>query len=149
MTLNRNPFEHAGTPVLLFLHLYKSSLVMTRGLEQHLAEHRLTLGKLCVLVSLRQSDGSKLPSEIGDDLAVTRANVSGLLRSLEGMGLVSRETDLDDRRRTLVTLTPEGARVLDQVWPTYEGAITGAMSTLSAEEQRLLLGLLRKLGGPL
>lgn len=147
--MQQNPFHNAGTPVLLFLHLYKSSQLLTRSLDQQLAAYRLTLGKLCVLVSLRQSGGSKLPSEIGDDLAVTRANVSGLLRSLEELGLVTREGDPTDRRRTVVSLTTEGTRVLEQVWPVYEDAIDSAVAKLTAEEQALLLGLLRKLGGPL
>jgi DNA-binding MarR family transcriptional regulator len=88
-----------------------------------------------------------LPSEISDDLAVTRANISGLLNALENNGLVSREFDTSNRRRILVHLTTDGGKLLEQVYPIYTESITrGISDKLSTEEQEALLRLIKKLG---
>lgn len=87
-----------------------------------------------------------VPSEISDDLAVTRANISNLLNSLEKAGRIQRNFDPTNRRRILVNLTPEGHEIIVQVWPIYEQTITQNVGNkLSLEEQNQLATLLKKL----
>lgn len=138
-------FHSPNLSVRLFLTLYRASASLVRRLEERLQPLGLTLGRLCVLVALRRAEAPMLPSELGDDLAVTRANVSGLLRGLEEQGLIRREIDVSDRRRTLVHLTPSGLTILDQAWPIYEESVTGGFSPLTVEEQSTLLALLQRL----
>lgn len=105
------------------------------------------MGRLCLLYALQRVDRPTLPSELGDDLAVTRANISGLLRGLEKCGMVRREMDTTDRRRILVHLTPKGKEILEQAWPIYEETVAELFHPLNDEEQALLLSMLHKLNG--
>ncbi|CAG5080193.1 Uncharacterized HTH-type transcriptional regulator yetL, Transcriptional regulator, MarR familly [Thermobacillus xylanilyticus] len=125
--------------------MYKSNLANVRAVEEKLAPLELSLGRLCLLYALQRIGRPALPSELGDDLAVTRANISGLLRGLEKNGMVRREIDTVDRRRILVHLTPKGAETLRKAWPIYEEAIAGQFQPLTAEERSALLAILRKL----
>lgn len=125
--------------------MYKSNLANVRAVEEKLAPLELSLGRLCLLYALQRIGRPALPSELGDDLAVTRANISGLLRGLEKSGMVRREIDTADRRRIHVHLTPKGVETLRKAWPLYEEAIAGQFGTLTAEERETLLSLLRKL----
>jgi len=86
-----------------------------------------------------------LPSELGDDLAVTRSNISGLLRGLEREGLIRREIDKNDRRRIWVHLTPAGMETLEKAWPIYEETIAERFQSLRSDERDVLLSILRKL----
>lgn len=87
-----------------------------------------------------------VPSEISDDLAVTRANISNLLNSLEKAGRIRRDFDPSNRRRILVSLTREGHDIIVQVWPEYEQTITQNVGNkLTQEEQNQLQLLLKKL----
>lgn len=86
-----------------------------------------------------------LPSELSDDLAVTRANVSGLLNALERLEMVQRVFDQTDRRRILVHLTEKGRQTLEAAWPIYEEAISSGLGRLTVDEQQTFLQLLKKL----
>ena len=125
--------------------MYKSNLANVRVIEEKLAPLGLTLGRLCVLYALQRIGRPALPSELGDDLAVTRANISGLLAGLEKSGMIRREIDTADRRRILVHLTPRGAEALRKAWPLYEEAIDGRFKTLSDDEKKTLRSILHKL----
>jgi DNA-binding MarR family transcriptional regulator len=116
-----------------------------RQLEEKLQPLHLTLGRLCLLVALHDAGDCALPSELGDDLAVTRANISGLLNRLESLDMIRREIDLSNRRRVLVYLTPKGKEVLQLAWPIYEETITTGLEPLTLEEQSTFLTLLQKL----
>lgn len=83
-----------------------------------------------------------LPSELSDDLAVTRANISNLLNSLEKAGRIQRDFDPSNRRRILVRLTSDGEDLIAKVWPVYEETITEHIGKLSPENQTKLKELL-------
>lgn len=140
-----DPFQNPHVSVDLFLNLYKSNTTTVRILEDKLEPLQLSLGRLCLLYALQRVDRPTLPSELGDDLAVTRANISGLLRGLEKSGMVRREMDTTDRRRIFVHLTPKGKEILQQAWPIYEETVAKLFYPLNHEEQMVLLSMLRKL----
>lgn len=127
------------------MSLYKSNLISVRKVEEQLAPLQLSLGRLCLLYALQRIGRPALPSELGDDLAVTRANISGLLRELEKNGMIRREMDTADRRRVWVHLTAKGIETLQQAWPIYEATIAERFQSLTPDEQTLLLSILRKL----
>lgn len=129
----------------MFLTLYKSSVTSVRKLEEKLEPLGLTLGRLCLLYALQRIDKPALPSELGDDLAVTRANISGLLRGLEKSELIRRELDTIDRRRIFVHLTLKGKETIQKAWPIYEETVAKHLQPLSLKEQTVLLTMLQKL----
>lgn len=87
-----------------------------------------------------------VPSELSDDLTVTRANISNLLNTLEHAGRIQRNFDPTNRRRVLVSLTPEGHEIILNVWPVYEQTIAQNVGNkLTLEEQKQLNTLLKKL----
>lgn len=75
-------------------------------------EIHLTLkGEIFVLLSLACRGGSALPGELADNTGVSTARIAAILKSMEKKGLLKREVDVNDRRKILVTLTPEGKAV--------------------------------------
>src|SRR4051794_130749 len=107
-----DPFEQPDLSVDVFLTLYKTNHHLVLQLEEQLGKFDLTLGRWCLLVALRSSGRAMLPSELSDDLTVTRANISNLLSGLEQAGRIQRELDPTNRRRILVSLTPEGHEII-------------------------------------
>jgi DNA-binding MarR family transcriptional regulator len=58
---------------------------------------------------------------------------------------VTRETDPDNRRSVLVTLTPRGKRLVDRVVEEHVANEEQLLEGLSARERDQLAGLLRRL----
>lgn len=71
-------------------------------------------------------------------------NITILIDNLETIGLVTRDRDTVDRRRSYVQLTAEGERVFDSIYPAHIDRIKEAMSGLTDQECELLISLLQK-----
>lgn len=76
----------------------------------------------------------------------TSGNMTVVVRNLERRRLVRRIRSREDRRYMLVTLTPEGERLIRRIFPGHAAAVTGEMSVLSEAEQRTLGRLCRRVG---
>jgi DNA-binding MarR family transcriptional regulator len=74
------------------------------------------------------------PGEIADILKVHKSTLTGVLQRLEKRGLIERRSSADDRRRSLVSLTPSGRKVDAVRAGTVEAALRRAMNKLTAEE---------------
>lgn len=111
----------------------------------------ITLSQSFVLLSLLEQDGCSVKT-IASVLQLDSPAVTGLVDRLVKQGLVSRQEDPNDRRSTLVFLTPEGrttaeeaairARELDPLLKLYlaEMTLAGMEQTLEDMEQKLESG---------
>jgi DNA-binding MarR family transcriptional regulator len=76
---------------------------------------------------------------------LTSSGTTKRLDRLEQAGLIAREPDPDDRRGTLIRLTPAGRRLIDKVTEAYLANEKRLVGALTAAERRQLADLLRKL----
>jgi DNA-binding MarR family transcriptional regulator len=121
--------------------------IETKRSEQ-LATHGLTAGEFDVLATVRRSDTGEgiNPGTFLESLVITSGGLSKRLDRLETAGLIERNHDPNDRRGTLIRLTPSGLKLIDQVLPMVvdrESAEIKARLTLRQLEQAA--ALLRKL----
>jgi DNA-binding MarR family transcriptional regulator len=93
-------------------------------------------------------DGPLTVGTLASRLDLTLSTVSGVLADLDRAGFVVRHADVNDRRRTIVQITPDKnalveewldgaaqplARVLDRLAPGERAAFLKAMDMLEAE----------------
>lgn len=84
-------------------------------------------------------------NEVAERTAMDKVAVSRAVARLLERGLLQRETDGGDRRRSVLTLSEAGVRIFDEVVPValrYEGEL---LALLDDEERQLLDRLLGKL----
>ncbi|MGW7205748.1 MarR family winged helix-turn-helix transcriptional regulator [Streptomyces sp. NPDC054837] len=100
-----------------------------------------------VLLALRRHGPpyTASPSELADRLGLTRGALSARLAPLEEAGLIGRTHESADRRRVLVRLTDAGYAAFEQHAAAEEEDEVALLAALTAEEQRTLADLLRKL----
>ncbi|MEJ7628805.1 MAG: MarR family transcriptional regulator [Nocardioidaceae bacterium] len=96
-------------------------------------------------ISLVATHRAIRPSELAEQLRITPRSVTEVIDGLEGRGLVRRAADPDDRRATLITLTPGGADVVAAVRAARAAeaeVIFGALSAADRAQLRRILTLL-------
>jgi MarR family 2-MHQ and catechol resistance regulon transcriptional repressor len=130
--------------LLAWTHLMRVYNKMNKHSMDQLKCSHVTTAQFEVLAQLTGAPGIS-QQELSEKLLVTKGNICGLLDRLEEQRLVERRPDPEDRRSHRLYLTQEGRELADRIIPEHEDFIQEHMSTLSDEEQRTLLALLRDL----
>lgn len=84
-------------------------------------------------------------SEVGEAIGVDQPRASRLIQQAVDRGLVRREADPDDARRTRVALTEDGTRLAQRLHGRRREQLITALADFSAEERAELTRLLTKL----
>jgi len=130
--------------IATFLHLLRVATDLSTALDACLSEHGLLQGRWWVLILLmRESSLTSVPSVLAEKAGVTRATMTGLIDGLERDGLVERLFDPEDRRRVSVRLTASGQSRLDEVMPDYYGRLRQCLAGLHEHDREKLQEILR------
>jgi MarR family transcriptional regulator, organic hydroperoxide resistance regulator len=73
------------------------------------------------------------------------ATVTGMLDHLEERGVLRRRRDADDRRRVVVSLTDEGAKLLAEKRERWLGCLESALAEVPDAEVAAAAGVMRRL----
>jgi len=128
-----------------FVKLTRATETLGGQLQRHLASLEITPPQFAVLEALLHV-GPMSQSELGRKLLRSNPNMTALLDNLERDKRIQRERSPEDRRVVMVSLTPEGRRVIERVFPAHAAHVAALMGALSAEEQETLGALCKKLG---
>ena len=97
-----------------------------------------------MLATLRRA-GAPSPTQLYKSLLVTSGAMTNRLNRLEEEGLIARVADADDKRSTLVTLTPAGLAKIEQALQVHTQTQNALLATLDDRQQQQLAALLRQL----
>jgi DNA-binding MarR family transcriptional regulator len=104
----------------------------------------LTQTQFAVLAKLHEV-GPSSQNHLGRLVYLDAATVKGVVDRLGLRSLVTTGSDPTDRRRRAVSLTEKGARVVEAAIQVAAEVTAKTLRPLTAEEQRLLTRLLKKL----
>jgi DNA-binding MarR family transcriptional regulator len=105
--------------------LRRASRAITQLYDGAMAGSGLKVTQLPILVGLGTA-GELSISALADALALDRTTLTRNLSVLEGRGLVSTRESADDARVRIVSLTPDGSRMLSAAlarWREMHGAV--------------------------
>lgn len=113
--------------------------------ETELGAIGLSLAKLAALRVLSEA-GESLPlTQLAERLSCVKSNITQLVDRLEADGLVERQSDPNDRRARLATLTAAGRKACREGTRVQDAAEQQLLGKLSAAESRQLAELLAKI----
>jgi DNA-binding MarR family transcriptional regulator len=123
MTLNCA--RQVGETVPQIMRLIRSSVRKQGGL--------LSVPQIRLLSLLSRQPGASI-SEVAADLDVTIPTASALVDRLVKKHIIHRKDDPTERRRAMLTVTPEGKEILEQSRSQTQAFLAHLLATESAEK---------------
>ena len=122
-----------------------ATATMTLAAEK-IADLGVNIGEFDVLATLRRNgkNGVLTPTEIASAALVSPSGLTHRLTQLEKMGHIIRQNDPNDRRSSLVRLTPQGRKIADIAIERISEHATQQVSSFSADEVEVLNAALDK-----
>jgi DNA-binding MarR family transcriptional regulator len=124
-----------------------SSLLREILEESYLSQrcsHPLTRTQFCLLKMI-SLNADVLPSKVARYLGLSPAAITKNVDKLEDLGLVNRDPSSEDRRATLLSVSPEGLRVVREYEDLKSSRMAPVVESLEEEELDELCDLLEGL----
>ena len=107
------------------------------------ASYGLTFPQFMVLEALLHKDGMTV-GEIKDTILSSNGTIPVIINNLVKLEMVRRDKDPEDHRKSVVRLTEQGRKLIEQVNPENERMYTERFDVWTAEEKKELVRLLSK-----
>ena len=135
------------SPIGVIGRISRLSRQIERRLEPVYAASGLEPGWYDVLATLRRAGPPYRlrPTDFAAALMLTSSGTTKRLDRLEAAGYITRAPDPSDRRGVLITLTPQGRKLIDKATVQHLANERRILTGLTPAEQRQLADLLRKL----
>jgi DNA-binding MarR family transcriptional regulator len=132
----------------LFTDLVRLETRVYNAIDARLrAEHELSLGQY-EFIRYIDSRGTCRVYDLAHEMAITVGATSKAVDRLEAAGRVRRTANPDDRRSSLLALTPAGQHLLAEATPTFEAELTtwigSVLPTQSLDQLATSLSMLRQ-----
>ncbi|MDI1479290.1 MarR family transcriptional regulator [Polyangium sp. y55x31] len=116
--------------------------------EPEVREQGLEMKEFFLLGKL---DDHPYPADLARALITPKPTITFMVKRLESVGFVQRQTEADDLRRFRLTLTPSGRKAMEAARAILDDAFGRRLARLSASERAelaRLLGLLAEKQAP-
>lgn len=123
------------------MSLLKAHEAVLRMFMPHLRAHDLSTQQWRVMRALAETDALDI-SELADRCSLLRPSVSRILQNLESRGITRRKTCRQDSRRSLVSITPKGRRLIAEIAPESEARYDFIESQVGRDKLTQLYDLL-------
>jgi DNA-binding MarR family transcriptional regulator len=138
--------------IAVITYVQSISRALSADMNRKLAGSGLTEGKFYVLAYLWAEElldhEAPSPSQIADNVGVTRGTITGLLDGLEREQYVERQSDSRDRRALTIRITDKARQFMTEFTHAGTLPITRAIP-LDTEEKRVLVEWLSQIAAGL
>ena len=93
--------------------------------EEYFAQYKLNVAKFNVLMlaAFRNKGKGITQVEMAKSLIASASNITKIAEELKKRGLISRTQNPLSRRENLIRITPAGRKLIDNIWPGYDGML--------------------------
>ncbi|MDE2364772.1 MAG: homoprotocatechuate degradation operon regulator HpaR [Hyphomicrobiales bacterium] len=126
------------------MSLLRAREAVMRHFRPELRRYGLTEQQWRVLRALMTQPGMEV-AELAESTFLLGPSLSRILRDLEGMGYIARRLDEADHRRSIISLSPDGAALIERVSPDSEAIYAEITRRFGAQRLTDLQTMLREL----
>lgn len=129
----------------LFVVLTRAHDAVHKSIEKDIRTYGLNPTEFAVL-ELLFNKGEQPVQRIGEKVLIASSSITYVVDKLEKKDLIRRTVNEEDRRITLVSITPQGQRLMEEIFPIHRQAIEQILGGVDANEKEELIQQLKKLG---
>jgi len=125
--------------------------VIQRFIHNNRPRHKETMmrpSELMVMMTIakyfKRHNSGIVPSQLSVELNLSRSAITPILNELENKGMIRREFDTNDRRKTIIVLTENHFAMMSQGCGFYRNTIDALIENLEPEEIASLYSVLTK-----
>lgn len=112
--------------------------------EKLFKEHHLTMAQFAVLEALYHKGDCTIKTIIEAALS-TSGNMTVVIKNLEKQGLVKRQSNPRDSRSYLISLTPTGFKLIENLFEQHMYLVEEKLVNLSDAEKNQVIHILKKI----
>lgn len=102
-------------------------------------------GEGFVLHYIASRNGDVLPGDICGGMNVSSARIAQTLNNIEKKGWITRRIDTNDRRRIIISLTPDGRDAAEKHYQEVLGAAVSMLDTLGERDAKEYVRIIGRL----
>ncbi|MGC4028305.1 MAG: MarR family transcriptional regulator [Steroidobacteraceae bacterium] len=118
---------------------------MSARFNEQISPYGVSDSEARLLLMLHSHGGSASPGDVCALLTQSPANLTRISDILVGRGLITRAPHAEDRRRLVMSITPQGEDLVQRILPHLTTALTRLYSGFSPQERDQLLEYLLRL----
>ncbi len=110
------------------------------------SDYNVTPLQFSVLTALEEL-GDSTQRRISQYIAMEPSNVHPMLKRMKSNQLIAINSDPHDKRRSVISMTKTGKRMLEQIRPLDRATSKSILAGLDDDEQKTFMSLLEKVSG--
>ncbi|MFS0861837.1 MarR family winged helix-turn-helix transcriptional regulator [Fredinandcohnia sp. 179-A 10B2 NHS] len=137
--------EVSNLSLKLFVVLSRAYRSVNERVEEDVKGYGLNLTEFAVL-ELLYHKGETPIQHIGKKVLLSSGSITYVVDKLEKKNFLVRKPCPKDRRVTWASITEEGTKFMDEIFPKHQQAIESIVGGLTDKEKEEMMVLLKKLG---
>lgn len=128
---------------MILISLHKIVKDLDHETMQIAGHYGLSFPQFMVLEALMHKDEMCI-GDIKDTILSSNGTIPVIIQNLEKQGLLKRRKDLNDRRKSMISLTAQGRQIIEKIVPKNANMYHTRFQIWSEEEKRTLIQLLNR-----
>lgn len=124
----------------LWVKLNRLNVQIQRSLSRTIKSYGLSLAQFAVLEVLYHK-GNLCVGNIIDKILISGGNITLVIENLRKKGLVAQRFDEKDRRKKVISITKEGAVLLEAAFQDHLDTLNQLLSIYTTEERETMIKL--------
>jgi len=129
----------------LFVVLSRALDAVRKSIEKEIRTYGLNPTEFAVL-ELLYNKGEQSAQKIGEKVLIASSSITYVVDKLEKKDLILRTHYPEDRRIINVSITDEGRKMMDEIFPVHTKGIQRILEGLDTNEKKEMISQLKKLG---
>lgn len=128
----------------LTIAMHRAVHRMDRETAAICAKHGLSLSQFAALEALYHKGASSV-GRLKELVLSSDGTIPVVIRNLERDGLVVREEDASDRRRSIISITSRGRSIVEEIMPENNAMLKQFFSRWKKDEKRTMIRLFERM----